>query len=136
MRRWKDTLLIPSIAAVASGTLLIAHVIFCSLINQRRDAIEEVLVPVNEETRSHWFGRKIIQHVHSHGGPIIFGFKIARFVGCLILFSLSLATLLLRSVHSTYQEFMWDWDKVLLWDNLPQIAMSATFVSHCDLSSI
>jgi hypothetical protein len=136
MRRWKDTLLIPSIAAVASGILLIAHVILCSLNNQRRDATEEVLVSVNQETRSHWFGRRIIRHLHNHGGPIIFGFKIARFIGCLTLFSLSLATLLLRSVHSTYQELMWDWDKVLLLDNLPQIAMSATFVSHCDISSI
>ena len=129
-------MLIPSITAVASGILLIAHVIFCSFNNQRRDAIEEVSGPVNEETRSHWFGRKIIQHVHSHGGPIIFGFKIARFIGCLTLFSLSLATLLLRSAHSTYRELMWDWDKVLLLDNLPQIAMAATFVSHCDISSI
>ena len=131
LRRWKDTLLIPSIAAVASGILLIAHVISCSLDNSRRDATEEVLLAVNEETRSNWFGRKIIQHAHSHGGPVIFGFKIARFIGCLTLFFLSLATLLLRSVDSTYLELiMWDWDKVFLLDNLPQIAMSATFVSH------
>jgi hypothetical protein len=134
MRRWKDTLLIPSIAAVASGILLIAHVISCSLDNPRRDVAEEV--EVNEETRSNRFGRKIIQHLHSHGGPVIFGFKIARLIGCLTLFSLSLATLLLRSVDSTYHQLMWDWDKVLLLDNIPQIAMSATFVSHCDKLSI
>lgn len=90
---------------------------------------------VNEEAHSNWFGRKIVQHAHSHGGPVIFGFKIARLIGCLTLFSLSLATLLLRSVDSTHRELMWDWDKVFLLDNLSQIAISATFVSHCDKSS-
>ena len=130
MLRWKDTLFIPSIAALASGILLIAHVISCFLDNPRQDATEEVLVAVNEESRSNRFGRKIIQHAHSHGGPVIFSFKIARLIGCLTLFSLSLATLLLRSVDSTHQELMWNWD------NLSQIAMSTTFVSHYDLSSI
>ena len=121
---------------MASGILFLAHVISCSLDNPRRDTTaEDVLVTVNERTRSSWFGRKIIQHAHSHGGPVIFGFKIARLIGCLILFSLSLATLLLRAVDSTYQELMWDWDKVLF-NNLPQITISATFVSHRDKSSI
>ena len=121
---------------MASGILFLAHVISCSLDNPRRDTTaEDVLVTVNEGTRSSWIGRKFIHHAHRHGGPVIFGFKIARLIGCLTLFSLSLATLLLRSVDSTYQEPMWDWDKVLL-DNLPQIAISATFVSHCDKSSI
>ena len=129
MRRWKDTLFIPSTAAVVSGVLLIAHVISCSFDNPRRDAIEEVVV-ADEETHSNRFGLKIIQHAHSHGGPVIFGFKIARLIGCLTLFSLSLATLLLRSVDSTHQELMWNRD------NLSQIAMSTTFVSHYDLSSV
>jgi hypothetical protein len=88
-------------------------------------------VAANEETRSNWFGRKIIPHVHSHGGPVIFGFKIAGLIGCLTLLSLSLATFFLHSGDSTYRELMWDWDKleVILLNNLPQIAMSATFVS-------
>ena len=120
---------------MASGILLIAHVISCSLYNNsRRDATEDELVAVDEETRS--FGHKIIRHVHTHGGPVIFGFKIARLIGCLTLFSLSLATLFLRCANSTYQGLMWDWGKAFLLDNLRQIAMSATFVSHCDKSSI
>ena len=119
---------------MASGILLVAHVISCSLDNSRQDATEEALVAINEETRSNWFRRKIIQHAHSHGGSVIFGFKIARLIGCLILLSLSLATLFLRSGDSTYQELMWNWVKleVFVLDNLPQIAMSATFVSHCN----
>ena len=119
---------------MASGILLIAHVISCSLDNPRQDASEEALVAVNEETRSNWFGRRIIQHAHSHGGPVIFGFKIARLIGCLTLFSLSVVTLFLRSGDSTYKELMRDWGKleVFLLHNLPQIAMSATFVSHCN----
>jgi hypothetical protein len=92
---------------------------------------EEELVAVNEETRSNRFGRKIIQHAHCHGGPVIFGFKIARLIGCLTLFSLSLTTLFLRSGDSTYHLLMWEWDKieVFVLDNLEQIAISATFVS-------
>ena len=120
---------------MASGILLIAHAISCSFDNPRRDATEEVVV-ADEETHSNRFGLKIIQHAHSHGGPVIFGFKIARLIGCLTLFSLSLATLLLRSVDTSHQEVIWDWDKVFLLDNLSQIAMSATFVSHYDTSTI
>ena len=89
LHRWKDTLLIPSFMAVASGILLIAHFISCSFDSLQQDATEEVLLAVNEETRLNWFGCKIIQHVHSNGGPVIFGFKIARLTGCLTLFSLS-----------------------------------------------
>lgn len=123
---------------MVSGILLITHVILCSLENPRQDVTEEALVVVNEDTRSNWFGRKIIQHAHTHGGPVIFGFKIARLIGCLTLLSLSLLTLLLRSGDSTYQELMWDWDKIeaFLLGNLPQIAISATFVSYCNKSFI
>ena len=137
LRRWKDTLLIPSIAAMASGILLIAHVILYSLDATRQDATEETLVAlaVDEETRSNWFGRKIIPHVHNHGGPVIFGFKIARLIACLTLLSLSLATLFLHSGVSTSWELLWDWDKieVVLFNNLPQIAISATFVSDYNI---
>ena len=115
---------------MASGILLVAHVILCSFDNPRRDTTEEVLVAVNEESRWNRFRRKIIQHTHNHGGTVIFGFKIARLIGYLSLFALSLATLLLRSVDSTHPERMWDWDKKNLLDNLSQIAMSATFVSR------
>ena len=77
---------------------------------------------VNEEARLNRFGRKVTQH----GGPVIFGFKIARLIGCLALFSLSLTTALLGSVDSTHQEVMWDWGRTLV--NLPQLAMALTFV--------
>ena len=120
--------------ALASGILLIAQVISCSLDNLWQDATEEALVAFNEETRSNWFWRKINQHAHSHGGLIIFGFKIARLIGCLTLFSISLATLFLLSGVLTDQDLMWDWDKLeaFLLDNIPLIAISATFVSHCN----
>ena len=84
---------------------------------------EEALLVVNEETCSNWFGCKATQH----GGPVIFGFKIARLIGCLILFALSLATLL-GSIDSNHQELMWDWGRIFLVDNFPQIAMAVTFV--------
>ena len=112
---------------MASGILLIAHVISCSLDNARQDATEETLV-VNQETRSNRFGRKIIQRAHCHGGPVIFGFKIARLIGCLTLFSLSIATLFLSAGDSGLEVF--------LLDNLPQIAMYLTFVSHSSESFI
>ena len=112
---------------MASGILLIAQVISYSLDNARQDATEETLV-VNQETRSNRFGRKIIQRAHCHGGPVIFGFKIARLIGCLTLFSISIATLFLCAGDSGLEVF--------LLHNLPQIAMYLTFVSHSSESFI
>ena len=130
MLRWKNTLFIPLIATLASGILLITHVIFDSRINSRRNITEEAgstTTAINEETRSNRVGRKISQHADNHGGPVIFGFKIAQLIGCLTLFFLSLATLLLVTGDST-QELIWDWHRVFLVNNLPQIAMAVTFV--------
>ena len=130
--RWKNTLLIPLIAAAASGTLLVAHAISYSWNKSRRNTTEDarsLSVAVTEESRSKRFGHKINQHTRNHGGPVIFAFKIARLVGCLALFSLSLATLLLHPGRSTHQGLILDWDTIFLVANLPQIAMAVTFVS-------
>ena len=116
---------------MASGSLLITHVISDSRINSRRNITEEAgstPTAVNEDTRSNHVGRKITQHVDNHGGPVVFGFKIAQLIGCLTLFFLSLATLLLASGDSTWQELIWDWHRVFLVNNLPQIAIAVTFV--------
>ena len=82
------------------------------------------------------FGHKVIQHARNHGGLVIFGFKIARLVGCLILFSLSLVTLLLDSEHLAHQGLVLDWDRIFSVDNLPQIAMTGTFVSIIMITNI
>ena len=108
---------------MASASLLITHAIlyFCNI--SRRNIAEEAcstFVPANEETHSNRFVRKINHHAHNHGGPIIFGFKIARLIGCITLFSLSLAALL-DVGQPIHQE--------LFLDHLPQIAMPVTFVS-------
>lgn len=115
---------------MASGIIFIAHATLFSWRHSRRDVTEETLVVANEETHLNWFGRKITQHTRNHGGLVIFGFKIARLIGCLTLFSLSLATLFLGPIDSTHQElhYIWDWDRIFLVDNLPQIAMAITFV--------
>ena len=69
---------------------------------------------VNEET-----GWK--QLVARNGGPVIFGFKIARIIGCLTLFFLSLE-MLQRSANSERDVFRL------------QVAIYLTFVSHCNKS--
>lgn len=132
--RWKNTLLIPFIAALASGSLLIVHAISSSRSSQRHDTSEELnstTVAADEDTRSNWFGRKINEHAYNHGGLVIFAFKIVQLLGCLTLLSLSLATLLLDSGHSIHHGLMFklDWDRFFLVDNLSQIAMAFTFVS-------
>jgi hypothetical protein len=113
---------------VASGILLVVQAISSSWTHSPQDVTAEVLVPLNEETHLNRFGSKLTQYARNHGGLAIFGFKIAQLIGCLTLFSLSLATLLLNSVDSTHQKVMWDWGRIFLADNLPQMAMAITFV--------
>lgn len=110
---------------MASGTLLVVQAVLYSWNNSRQNTTEETSVAESEEARSNRFGRKIAQH----GGPVIFGFKIARLIGCLTLFSLSFATLFLDSGRPSHQGLVLDWDRLFLVDNLPQIAMIITFVS-------
>ncbi|KAF8803422.1 multidrug resistance-associated ABC transporter [Phlegmacium glaucopus] len=128
---WKNTLLIPLITAGVSGTLLVAHALWYSWNSSRRNTAEDTCstsVVASEESRSRRFGNKINQHTRNHGGLIIFAFKIARLVGCLTLFALSLATLLLHPGRSTHQGLNLDWDRMFLVDNLPHVAMAATFL--------
>lgn len=114
---------------MASGTLLVVHAVLYSWNNSRQNTTEETSVAESEEALSNRFGRKITQHARNHGGPVIFGFKIARLIGCLTLFSLSFATLFLDSGRPSHQGLVLDWDRLFLVDNLPQIAVIVTFVS-------
>ena len=127
MLRWKNTLFIPLVAAMASASLLITHLISYSRIYSRRNITEETgstPTAVNEETRS-----------NRVEGRVTFGFKIAQLIGCLTLFFLSLATLLLVSGNST-QGLMWDWHEAFLVDKLPQIAMTVTFVRLISITNL
>ncbi|KAF8803433.1 multidrug resistance-associated ABC transporter [Phlegmacium glaucopus] len=136
---WKDTLLIPLITAVVSGTLLVAHALSYSWNNSRWNTAEDTCstsVATNEESRSTRFGHKINQQTRNHGGLIIFAFKIARLMGCLALFALSLATLLLHPGRSTHQGLILDRDRVFLVDNLSQVAMAVTFLYTSLLATI
>lgn len=132
--RWKNTLFVPLVATVASGSLLVVHVASYSWNNPRQTITEDdgsaSLASNGGETHSRLdqFGYKIIQHARNHGGLVIFAFEIARLMGCLALFSMSLATLL-DFGHSDHKGLMIDWGRVFLVDNLPQIAMAGTFVS-------
>ena len=139
--RWKNTLFVPLVATVASGSLLVVRVISYSWNNSQRTTIEDTgsaSLASNGEAHSRLnrFGHKVIHHARNHGGLVIFGFEIARLVGCLTLFSLSLATLLLNSEHSVHQGLMLDWDRIFSVDNLPQIAMTGTFVSFIMITNI
>jgi hypothetical protein len=128
------SILFPLVVTVASGCSLVVHVISYSWNNSQWVITEDTgaasLAPNREaHSRLNQFRHKVIQHARNHGGLVIFGFKIARLVGCLTLFSLSLATLLLNSEHSAHQGLMLSWDGFFSVDNLPQIAMTGTFVS-------
>ena len=125
---------------MASGSLLVVHAASYSWNNSLRTITEDIgsaSLASNGETRSrlNQFGHKVIQHARNHGGLVIFGFEIARLVGCLTLFSLSLATLL-DSRNSTHQGLMLEWDRNFLVDNLPRIAMAGTFVSFIMITDI
>ncbi|KAF8803435.1 multidrug resistance-associated ABC transporter [Phlegmacium glaucopus] len=138
---WKNTLLIPLITAVVSGTLLVVHALSYSWNNSRRNTAEDTCstsVAANKASRSKRlkFENKVIRHTRNHGGLIIFAFKTARLMGCLALFALSLATLLLQHGYTTHQGLILDWDRTFLMDNLPQVAMAVTFLYTSLLATI
>lgn len=97
---WSDSLIIPVYFAIASAVVLVLHIVlFLKPVQQlwsrlrRKDFVEyPEPAPVNRP-ESLW--AEVKQHVQNHGGATIFGFELARLVGCLALLGLSVTSLVL-----------------------------------------
>ncbi|KAF8157953.1 multidrug resistance-associated ABC transporter [Crassisporium funariophilum] len=125
---WLDTLVVPFFAGICSAVLLFTHVVVHSWYRSRRTALATALKSeiVSEEPRLPGrFAYEIEQHTKDHGGLVIYCFTVARLVGCLALFSLSLASLILKHGGSRRGDIKWD--GVFSVESLPELSMVATF---------
>jgi hypothetical protein len=108
---WYSTLMIPAYVAAASAVLLILHLIILSksvkkvwlrLLSPTTQAEEGPSALFEEATRVNGFFSEVKAFISRHGGSAIFAYKLARFIGCLVFWALSLATFILevREEHS------------------------------------
>ncbi|KAL0950659.1 hypothetical protein HGRIS_007445 [Hohenbuehelia grisea] len=98
---YKDSLLIPLYATGLSFAIFCADAVYLSkraqdsgpTLSRETDADGPLLgnAPAS-------ISAKIRAHAHFHGGMVIFGFQIARTVGCVVLLSLNVAYLVLREI--------------------------------------
>ncbi|KAG5728585.1 ATP-binding cassette transporter abc4 [Termitomyces sp. T112] len=84
-----DTLGIPSLVAALSASIIVIHSFINSSIYTRARAcfLSEALVVAETDTKPRRSGIRI--HINSLGGNAIFGYQVARLVGCLVLTGLS-----------------------------------------------
>lgn len=96
-----DTLTLPACIGIASGIILLVHLIIASKILKRLHAFiflpnnsntdfEEEPTPGTEPPPSSGPSAEIRAHITEHGGLHIFAYKIVRLCGCLILLALSI----------------------------------------------
>ncbi|KAG1749648.1 uncharacterized protein EDB91DRAFT_1334077 [Suillus paluster] len=107
---WYSTLMIPAYVAAASALLLLLHLIMLS--KPVKKLWSHFMPPKTEEEPSIFFDEPTIADgffseakvfISQHGGLVIFAYKFARFIGCLVFLGLSLATFILdeREEHAT-----------------------------------
>lgn len=130
--RWRNTLFIPAVATVTSATVLLVQAASRIWSESRLDAQtrgENASKPIGDEnTPPQDFNTKWTRYVQSGGGPIVFSFKIARLLGCLVLFSLSLTTLVAgKEVHE---------HNGVSAANIPEITISVAFVREISLYAL
>ena len=97
--------MIPAYCASVSAVVLILHLVLLSSpaqniwarVVRRSDDLQPATSPeTGANIHAGGLSSDAKAFVSQHGGPIIFGYKVARFVGCLALLGLSLATFILE----------------------------------------
>ncbi|KDQ56810.1 hypothetical protein JAAARDRAFT_131890 [Jaapia argillacea MUCL 33604] len=101
---WLDSLAIPAYLGFASGVIILCQAILlskplkrlCTFLKFTKSTTEQRESECEPTTANIPTGILIRfnEHVKAHGGPIIFGFKTARFLSSLVLLCLSTATLI------------------------------------------
>lgn len=103
---WHASLVVPAYLSAASAVILILHIVVRS---KPIKTLYTRLIPNSHTTGSRsstpdpgqgihpasFFGQ-VKEHMSTHGGWVIFAYKVSRLVGCLVLLGLSLATLILE----------------------------------------
>ncbi|RXW23865.1 hypothetical protein EST38_g2012 [Candolleomyces aberdarensis] len=98
-RLWKDSLTIPVYVALLSAFVLVVHIIATRRAVQRlwKRLRHRPILPSDEEPaptlpppREATFTAEIQERVKKHGGAVIFGYQLARLLGCIVFLSLSI----------------------------------------------
>ncbi|KAH7910707.1 hypothetical protein BJ138DRAFT_73634 [Hygrophoropsis aurantiaca] len=98
---WPSSLMIPVYVATASATFLVVQFIVLfkparrlwARIMRRTGCLSYMAFDDDHDVYTERFLSERRTFVTQHGGPVIFGYKFARFIGCLMLLGLSLTTL-------------------------------------------
>lgn len=102
---WSDTLIFPAYAAAASAFILILHIILLSKpLKKLYNRLSPSSEPSVEQTTAippTGVVPEFKEHISQHGGPTIFAFKVARFLGCLALLGLSVTSLVIDEISKT-----------------------------------
>ncbi|KDR83119.1 hypothetical protein GALMADRAFT_238944 [Galerina marginata CBS 339.88] len=122
---WNNSLLIPVGTAFLSGTFLLLQAAKSAWKKTHINHGDEVASKssTDEDALPGDISSKIKRYAQSQGGSTVFSFKVARLMGCLTLFALSVATLLVR------QEVQQDTHggSVFQPDNIPEISVAITY---------
>ena len=122
---WNNSLVLPLVATCLSGGILLIQALVALWTRHSRDASEETVKPTQEEEGGPQDLRsKLRKYAHAQGGWKIFAFKVARLLGSLTLFALSIVTLF--SEQEVQQDLRLD--SIFEPSNFPEIAMTVTYV--------
>ncbi|KAJ7045853.1 hypothetical protein C8F04DRAFT_1066426 [Mycena alexandri] len=90
---WSDTLLLPLYVGIASISIIFFHFLWNSKpgLKLRATYFKAIEPELEDVPVTH----SVAGHIERHGGASIFAFKTARLIGCLVLLSLSLVSLVL-----------------------------------------
>jgi hypothetical protein len=132
--RWKQLLLVPVLATLLSAVILLVQILHRRFFSNEETSPEVKSAVTTDASVVSTCGivARIREHASTHGGLTIYAFKIARLLGCLALFSLSLVGVLAKKNGPRNL----GWDVTFHADILPNVAVTITFVrSQSFLSS-
>ncbi|PPQ73161.1 hypothetical protein CVT26_014827 [Gymnopilus dilepis] len=123
---WRDSHIVPFVASCLSGGILLLQAAVAIWYRPAGDASEDGLMKTTEDdnTRSRDLRSSIKNFIGSQGGNTIFVFKLARLLGSLTLFTLSVITVLNgRKAQENVR-----WESVFSAGNLAEVGIAVTYV--------
>ena len=118
----------PLIATLSSALLLISQALYRRLFQNAPELISKPTAVTNEggDAAASGIFAKTKALADLHGGLVIYSFKVARVLGCVVLFGLSAVGPLMREGGPKDLK----WDDVFSVEAYPEIALALTFVSR------
>jgi len=116
--------LIPLLATLVSGGTLLLQLAIGAWRRSRHSQVDDETVKASDNASEAGLIGKLKAYTAAHGGVVITTFKIARLLGNLALFALSLV-----SIFSGSENQQLEWGTVLDGRHLPGVGLAITYVS-------